>query len=143
MKMYTSKSNAKRAAKKTIGSNSVEGGDYSILEQNGKFGFISSQIHGETPPPVADIMGHIATKETKQESSSKSKSQTDQFGFRKGTLNNLFGKMVARNGGCTMKQARNATWNKNNISFYNPFRALVEKGLAERNKNGQMVVATA
>ena len=40
MKMYTSKSNAKRAAKKAMGKDSVEGRHWTLLERNGQFGFI-------------------------------------------------------------------------------------------------------
>lgn len=61
----------------------------------------------------------------------------DQFGFGLDTQNHKFGEMLLRNGGCTMKEVREAAWNTKGVTFYNAFKTLAAKGLAEK-KNGRL-----
>ena len=61
----------------------------------------------------------------------------DQFGFGLDTKAHKFGKMLLRDGGCTMKEVREAEWNPKGVPFYNVFKSLAAKGLAEK-KDGRL-----
>ena len=56
----------------------------------------------------------------------------DQFGFGLDTRNHKFGEMLLRDGGCTMREVREAEWNTKGITFYNAYNALAKKGLADK-----------
>ena len=47
-----------------------------------------------------------------------------------------------REGGCTMKEVRQAAWNPKGITYYNTFKALLAKGLAEKKPDGRMYATT-
>ena len=61
----------------------------------------------------------------------------DQFGFGLDTQNHKFGEMLLRDGGCTMKEVREAGWNTKGVTYYNAFKTLAAKGLAEK-KDGRL-----
>ncbi len=67
----------------------------------------------------------------------------DQFGFGLETLNHKFGEMLLRDGGCTMREVREAEWNTKGFTFYNAYNALVIKGLAEKQDGRMQAVAQA
>ena len=64
----------------------------------------------------------------------------DVFGFPEGSNAFMMGKMLLRKNGCTMKEVTEADWNGNSQTMYNPFRKLVDKGLAK--KDGDRLIAT-
>lgn len=61
----------------------------------------------------------------------------DQFSFGLDTKAHKFGKMLLRDGGCSMKEVREAEWNPKGVPFYNVFKSLVGRGLAEK-KDGRL-----
>ena len=66
----------------------------------------------------------------------------DQFGFGLETRNHKFGEMLQRGGGCTMKEVREAAWNTKDAPYYNTFKSLVAKSLAEKKPDGRMYATT-
>lgn len=67
----------------------------------------------------------------------------DKFGFGVETQNHKFGEMLLRDGGCTMREVREAEWNTKGITFYNAFNTLAKKGLAEKHDGRMRAVAQA
>ena len=61
----------------------------------------------------------------------------DQLGFGLDTQNHKFGEMLLRDGGCTKKEVREAAWNTKGVTYYNTFKTLAAKGLAEK-KDGRL-----
>lgn len=76
------------------------------------------------------------------QSADKKPALHDQFGFGLDTQNNKFGKMLLAEGGCTMREVRDAKWNTKGVTFYNAFGTLVEKGLAEKRDDRMRAVQT-
>ena len=66
----------------------------------------------------------------------------DVFGFAKGSKSESFGKMLLQDGGCTMKDVRAAKWNDTGISWGGVFKRLLDKGLAEKKKDGMLIATT-
>ena len=87
-----------------------------------------------------------AAKETKAKAGTKESGSTiptDAFGFRTGSQNHEFGKMLLLKKGCTMAEVRNADWNEKGSPFYNVFRALESEGLAEKDEKRMVATAKA
>lgn len=95
----------------------------------------------------ADGQGQPTTPENKQsqpkapQGADKKPALRDQFGFGLDTRNHKFGEMLLRDGGCTMKEVREAEWNTKDITFYNAFNTLAKNGLAEKH-DGRMRAVT-
>ncbi len=81
------------------------------------------------------------TGNTKALAAAREKVDRDVFGFGVSTKASQFGKMLL-NGGCTMKEVRDAKWNDTKLVYPRVFKGLVEKGLAELAKDGVTMKAS-
>ncbi len=103
---YTSRSNAKRAARADLGKDTVEGRDYAITKrQDGRFGY--QRIVRATKPDTGTKGGNGTRPPAKAKRPVSHHDRRDKYGLRLGTKRAQAAAKFEK--GCTMADVRKAT----------------------------------